>query len=111
MAYDQALAERAAEALLQLSPAPIVEKKMFGGIAYMVLGNMCAGILQDSLMVRVGKDDYEAMLDQPYAQVMDFTGRPMRGFITVAPKGIERAQDLSMWLQRGLDYALSLPAK
>ncbi len=111
MAYDSNLADRVLEAISQLSPVPIVEKKMFGGIAYMVQGNMCVGILQDSLMVRVGKDDYEEMLGQPHAQVMDFTGRPMRGFVTVDPEGIASAQDLTTWVQRGLDFALSLPAK
>lgn len=111
MAYDENLAARVLEAVSQLCPVQIVEKKMFGGIAYMVQGNMCVGIIQDSLMVRVGKKNYEEMLNQPHAQIMDFTGRPMRGFVTVAPEGIESAQDLTNWLQRGLDYALSLPAK
>ena len=111
MAYDESVAARVAEALEDVSPVPVVAKKMFGGIAYMVQGNMSIGINQDSLMVRVGPDGYDDALAQPHARPMDFTGKTMRGFVNVLPEGFATDADLTAWVQRGLDFALSRPAK
>ncbi len=109
MAYDEGLACRVAEALTGVDG--VVEKKMFGGMAFMVRGNMAAGILGDRLMVRVGKEAYEEVLAEPHCGPMDFTGRPMRGFVVVEAEGIASDVDLSDWVDRGVGFALSLPSK
>ena len=89
----------------------VVEKKMFGGLCFMVQGNMCMGILQDEIMVRVGAEAHAEALAQPHAREMDFTGKSMKGMVYVAPEGHEADDDLEGWIQRGLDFTLSLPAK
>jgi TfoX/Sxy family transcriptional regulator of competence genes len=89
----------------------LVEKKMFGGIGYMLQGNMACGVNQDTLIVRVGPDLYEEALSRPHTRVFDMTGRPMKGWVVVAPEGIEEDDDLDQWIQQGVDFALSLPAK
>ena len=107
--YDEALAERIRAVV---GPkADISERKMFGGLAFMVSGNMACGIVKDELMVRVGPDAWEAMLAQPHARVMDFTGTPMRGMIYVGRKGIASDDGLAIWVGRGLAFARTLPAK
>jgi TfoX/Sxy family transcriptional regulator of competence genes len=109
MAYDQHLATRV-HALLPPDLA-VAERKMFGGLAYMVHGNMAAGIVGDSLMVRVGPDAYDNALAQPHTRPMDFNGRPMRGMVYIDSPAIAAEAGLQAWLQRGLDFALSLPPK
>ena len=84
---------------------------MFGGLSFMLRGNMCCGIVNCDLVVRVGPDGYEDALEQPHARVMDFTGRPLRGMVYVAPAGYETDEALAEWTGRGLGYARSLPAK
>jgi len=84
---------------------------MFGGLAFLVAGNMAVGILGDTLMVRVGGDAYEQALARHHAREMDFTGRPMRGFVLVDAPGIRTKHTLERWVDRGLDFAESLPAK
>ena len=111
MAYDEATAARVTTIIEQTSPVPAQTKKMFGGVVYMVQGNMSMGVNKDHIMVRVGPDAYEDALAQPHARSMDFTGRPMRGFVFVMPEGYANDEDLTVWVQRGLDFALSLPAK
>ena len=86
-------------------------KKMFGGLAFLVAGNMGVGVVKDELMVRVGPDTYEDALAHSEAREMDFTGRPMRGFVYVARAGLESDEDLEGWLARGVGFASSLPAK
>jgi TfoX/Sxy family transcriptional regulator of competence genes len=109
MAYDEGLAARVRDVLGD--HPDVIEKKMFGGLAFMVWGNMACGIIQDDLMVRVGPDGYEAALTQPHARVMDFTGKPMRGMVVVDGAGLDADETLDEWVQRGLQYALSLPPK
>jgi TfoX/Sxy family transcriptional regulator of competence genes len=109
MAYDEALAERLSDALSDRDD--VRERQMFGGIAFMVAGNMAVGVVEDRLMVRVGPDAYESSLDEPHARPMDFTGRPMKGFIYVASPGVTTDADLRGWVDRGVEFALSLPAK
>lgn len=109
MAYDEKLAERARRELSE--NRGITEKKMFGGIAFMIRGNMCCCIIDDRLMVRVGPDAYERALKLANASAMDYTGKPMRGFVYVSPDGTKTTRQLRAWLQRGLDFAESLPAK
>jgi hypothetical protein len=84
---------------------------MFGGIGYMLHGNMACGVNQDTLIVRVGPDRYEEALSRPHTKVFDMTGRPMRGWIVVTPEGIEEDDKLEQWIQQGVDFALSLPPK
>ncbi|NOZ10008.1 MAG: TfoX/Sxy family protein [Gammaproteobacteria bacterium] len=109
MAYDEGLAQRLRECLDQF---PCVdEKKMFGGLAFMVNGNMSVGIVKTRLIVRVGPDGYEQALTQPHAREMDFTGRPMTGFVYVDEQGFESDQDLEVWIGRALEFNKTLPLK
>jgi len=109
MAYDEGVAERLREAFS--SREDVIEKKMFGGIAFMVSGNMCCGVVNDTLMARVGADHYAAALNKPHAREMNFTGRPMKGFVFVAPKGFESDDDLESWVRLCLDFVATRPAK
>ena len=84
---------------------------MFGGLTFMLQGNMCCGVAGERLMVRVGPEKYDQALGQKHAQLMDFTGRPMKGFVFVGSEGLASDGELETWVQRGVDFALSLPAK
>ena len=109
MAYNETLAARVRNALGQ--PPGLEEKRMFGGVGFMVRGNMACGVNGNDLIVRVGPDAYEAALAQAVTRPFDMTGRPMRGWIVVRPEGYAADVDLSAWVQRGLDFALTLPPK
>jgi TfoX/Sxy family transcriptional regulator of competence genes len=88
-----------------------VEKKMFGGLCFMVNGNMCCGLTSTAFMVRVGPAQYEKALAQPQARPLDFTGRPLAGMVYVGPAGYRSEAALAKWVQRGVDYVSALPAK
>ncbi len=109
MAYDSKLADRVRTALE--GHLGLVEKKMFGVIAFMLNGNMCCGVINDDLMVRVGPDGFEDALARPHARPMDFTGRPMKGFVFVGPEGTQTESNVEKWVLRGVAFAGSLPAK
>lgn len=109
MAYDEGVAQRVREALQ--ARHGITERKMFGGLAFMTQGHMFVGVLGDRLMVRVGPVAYEAALREPHAREMDFTGRPLKGYVYLAPEGFESDDDLASWVDRGLRFADSLPPK
>jgi len=109
MAHDEVLEQRI-EALLGDRPN-LEAKRMFGGVGFMLLGNMACGVHDDYLIVRVGPDRYEEALAEPHARVFDMTGRPMKGWVTVSVKGVESDQELSTWVQKGVDFALTLPSK
>lgn len=109
MAYDEGLAQRIREALDE-HPG-VTEKKMFGGLCFLVSGNMCLGVNQGEMMVRVGADAHAEALAEPHAREMDFTGRSLKGFVYVGAKGFESDEGLEAWVARGLDFAGSLPAK
>ncbi len=109
MAYDEGLAERLREVFA--GRMDVEEKKMFGGLAFMVRGSMCVGVTGDELMARVGPGQYDGALTLPDARNMDFTGRPMKGFIYVGTDGIESDDDLSGWVERCLEFNATLPAK
>lgn len=109
MPYDEQLAERVRRVLA--NEKRLTEKKMFGGLSFMLRGNMCCGIVKNDLMVRVGPDRYDDALSEPGARPMDFTGRPMKGMVYVGPKGYSNEAALAEWVQRGAEYAKSLPAK
>ena len=109
MAYDEGLADRVRGALL---PRPdIEEKKTFGGLAFMVGGHMCCGVIGDDLMARVGRDAYEDALAAKGARPMDFTGRPLRGMVYVGSEGHRTDDALASWVRRGTDFVASLPPR
>jgi TfoX/Sxy family transcriptional regulator of competence genes len=109
MAYDEGLAERIRD--LTAGRGDLGEKKMFGGLCFLVSGNMSFGIVGSELMVRVGPAAYEGALAQPHAREMDFTGRSMKGMVYVDEDGLAEDEDLAAWLERGLAFASSLPPK
>ena len=109
MAYDEALAARVNEILSERPD--IAERKMFGGLAFMLAGNMCCCVTDQGLMVRVGPEGYAEALTLPHAGVMDLTGRPMRGWVLVQPAGLESRAGLTEWVSRGAAFATTLPAK
>jgi len=84
---------------------------MFGGIAFMLAGNMAVGIIGEDLMVRLGKEDAERAMAEPHVRPMDFTGKPMKTTVYVDPHGTEGDDDLASWVDAGADFAASLPPK
>ncbi len=109
MAFDKALVARVRKSLGKRQG--LSERKMFGGVAFLLHGNMCCGVTNDDLVVRVGPDGREPALTQPHARPMDFTGRPMKAFVYVGPDGTKTDDDLRAWIARGLAFAESLPKK
>jgi TfoX/Sxy family transcriptional regulator of competence genes len=109
MAYDEALAERVRE-LITLRE-DVTERKMFGGIAWMLAGNMACGVLGDELIVRLDPEDAERALAEPHTRPFDFTGRPARNMAMVAPAGTAADAELAAWVDAGADFAASLPPK
>ncbi len=109
MAYNEELAKRIRDEIGD-HPA-LVEKKMFGGIAFMVHGNMSVGVAGDELMVRVGKENDEAALAEPHVRPFDLSGRPMAGWVLVGADGTTADKDLASWIDTGVQYAESLPPK
>lgn len=114
MAYDEGLAERIRDlfdrGVVEVG-TELTERKMFGGLAFMLGGNMACGVIGDELMVRVGPDAWEAAVAEPHAREMDFTGKPMRGMVYVGLDGIAEDDDLAGWVGRGIAFAASLPPK
>lgn len=109
MAYDEGAAERIREALGK--KIAYSERKMFGGLAFMVRGNMCVGVIGESLMARVGPDQYREMLGRTSVREMDFTGKPMTGYVYVDPPGFEDDAALDEIVGRCLRFNSGLPAK
>jgi TfoX/Sxy family transcriptional regulator of competence genes len=109
MAYDEMLAERIREALA--GEKAVGEIKMMGGLCFMVSGHMAVGIVGDELMVRVGPKAYERALGRAHAREMDFTGRPTKGFVFVAPAGITTKRSLVSWIAPAVDFAKGPPPK
>ena len=109
MSYDETLASRVRRVLANRSD--IDEKAMFGGLAFMLGGHMCCGLVQSKLMVRVDPSAYDRLLREPHAKPMDFTGRPMRGFLYVDPAGLVSLPALEKWIARAVQYAESKPPK
>ncbi len=109
MAYDEALARRIREALRQ--EAGVSEKKMFGGIAFLLHGHMFAGISKDSLMARVGPGEYDHALTMKHVREMDFTGKPMRGYVFVDREGVKDEEALKSWLEKCASFARTLAPK
>lgn len=110
MAYDEELAHRIRAVFADRNVDPL-EQHMFGGLAFMVRGHMTVGVMGDELMVRVGTDAHDDAVTQRHAREMDFTGRPMRSMVIVAPAGFDDDADLSCWVDRGLAFTTTLPPK
>lgn len=109
MTYDEGLAQRVRE-IMDGQPM-IDEKKMFGGVAFMIEGNLACGVLSDQLIVRVGPQHYQAALKKKHTKEFDFTGRPMKGWVMVLPDGYEADTTLKEWVNKGIEFALTLPPK
>ena len=104
MAYDEHLAERARRVLQEKKIQNIEEKKMMGGLTFMVNDKMCIGIVKDDLMVRLNPDLHDEALKRTGSRTMDFTAKPMQGYIFVNPEGVDLESDLESWIQMALDY-------
>ena len=110
MPFDPNLLERCRKILKDNSS--LIEKKMFGGVAFMLRGNMACGLMSDGgFMVRVHPDRTEEMKARPHARVMEQGGRTMRGFILITAAGVADDDALADWIDQGLAYAATLPAK
>jgi TfoX/Sxy family transcriptional regulator of competence genes len=108
MAYNLKLAERIRS---ELDGMPFAEKKMFGGVAYLLNGNMACGVNQDNLIVRLDPEKHAELLKKQHAKPFDLTGRPMKGWIVVEPDGVKTARQLGTWVKKGVEFALTLPPK
>lgn len=106
MAYDERLAERLR--VIVGGTAGVDEKRMFGGVAFLKNGKMFCGIVKDDLMVRVGGEGYEAALAEAYVRPMDFTGRPMNGYVFVGPGGTRSEQAIRKWAAQGVSFVNTL---
>lgn len=108
MAYDLKLAERIRS---ELTGLPFVEKKMFGGVGFLLNGNMACGVNKDNLIVRVDPEKQAALLEKPHAKPFDLTGKPMKGWLVVEAAGVKTDKQLEKWVREGTEFALSLPSK
>ena len=109
MAFNEALAERIRQRLARRKN--VEEKRMFGGVGFLLNGNMLVGVWKDSLIARLGPDQGDDALLEPHVKEFDITGRPMNGWVLVEPEGIEDDDQLSAWIGRALKFVGNLPAK
>lgn len=109
MAFDEKLAERIRQRLARRKS--IDEKKMFGGIGFMLNGNILVGVWKDSLIVRLGPDEYAESLKEAYVKEFEITGKPMKGWVLVEPQGVDTDEQLSDWIGRALKFVGKLPSK
>jgi hypothetical protein len=109
MPYNQQLAQRIREETKTIPG--LQEKKMFGGVGFIIQGNMACGVHGEDLIVRTGTENYQAALNRPHTRPFDMTGKPMAGWILVDPKGYEKDHDLQYWVQLGVIFAQTLPPK
>lgn len=108
MAYNEKLAERIRA---EFGEIPFIEKKMFGGVSFLVNGNLACGIHKENMIVRVGSDKRNKLLKKPHTKIFDLTGRPMKNWLMVEPEGCKTAKQLSAWVNEGVEFALTFPAK
>ena len=109
MAFDESLAARIRDALARKKG--VEEKKMFGGVGFLLNGNMLVGVWKDSLIVRLGPDEGEEALLEPHVREFDITGRAMKGWVLVGPEGVHDDEQLSAWIQQAVKFVGALPAK
>ena len=108
MAYDTHLAERIRWLLVDDG---VTEREMFGGIAFMLRGNMVCGVSHDTLMLRLGPELAAEAVQEPHARPMDFTGKPMKSMVLIDPLGIETDDELAAWIERARAFVGTLPPK
>jgi len=108
MAYNEKLAKRIRD---EFGEIPFIEKKMFGGVGFLIHGNMVCGVHKENLIVRVDPDKHEKLLKKTGARIFDITGRPMKGWLMVEPEGCKTAKQLNAWIKEGVEFALTLPTK
>jgi TfoX/Sxy family transcriptional regulator of competence genes len=108
MAYNLKLAERIRA---ELEGIPYVEKKMFGGIGFLIHGNMACGVHKEAMIVRIDPDKQERILKKPSAKVFDITGKPMKGWLMIEPGGCKTKKQLSAWVKEGVEFASTLSSK
>ena len=109
MAFSAALAERIRQALAR--KRGVEEKKMFGGVGFLLHGNMLVGVWKDSLIARIGPDESDLALLEPHVKEFDITGRAMKGWVLVGPEGVEGDEQLGGWIERATKFVKTLPAK
>ena len=109
MAFNEALAQRIRQGLAQRKN--IREKKMFGGIGFLLNGNLLVGVWKDSLIVRLGLDEAEEALLEPHVRAFDITGKPMKGWLLVASEGVEADDQLKEWIKRAVNFVGKMPEK
>ena len=109
MAFSEALAERIRQRLARRKN--VEEKKMFGGVGFLLNGNLLVGVWKDSLIARLGPDESDEALLEPHVKEFDITGRAMKGWVLVEPEGVEDDEQLSDWIQRAMKFVGTLPAK
>ena len=108
MPYNIQLAERMR---VELSGVPVTEKKMFGGVGFLLHGNMAVGVHKDDLIVRCEPAKHDQLIKKPGAKLFDISGRPMKGWLLVEPAGCKTKKQLSAWIKEGIEFALTLPPK
>lgn len=108
MAYSEKLAARIRATFGEI---PFVEKKMFGGVGFLVHGNMACGVHKDNMIVRVNPDKQEKLLKKKHTRIFDITGRPMKGWLMVEPDRCKTTKQLNDWGNEGVEFALTLPPK
>jgi TfoX/Sxy family transcriptional regulator of competence genes len=108
MAYDLKLADRIRS---QLDGLPFVEKKMFGGVGFLLSGNMACGVNKNNLIVRIDPEKQTAFLKKPHAKPFDLTGKPMKGWLVIEADGVKTDRQLSAWVKEGVEFAAALPPK
>jgi TfoX/Sxy family transcriptional regulator of competence genes len=112
MAFDETLGQRLRVAMeSECVKDTLTEKRMFGGLGMMVNGHMTCGVIGFNLMVRVGPEAHDECVALPHAGPMDFTGRPMKGYLYIYPEGVATARELKAWVKRGVSYTRSRPPK
>jgi len=108
LAYNLKLAERIRS---QLDDIPSVEKKMFGGVGFLLNGNLACGVNKENLIVRVDPEKHSALLKKPHAKPFDLAGKPMKGWLIVEADGVKTDKQLNAWVKEGVEFALTLPPK
>ena len=109
MAFNEALAERIRQQLARRKH--VEQKKMFGGVGFLLNGNLLVGVWKDSLVVRLGPDEGDEALKEPHVKEFDITGRPMKGWVLVEPQGVEGDDQLTGWIERAVKFVRALPTK
>ncbi len=108
MPYNLKLTERVRS---QMDGLPFVEKKMFGGVGFLLNGNIACGVNKDDLVIRVDPERHNTLLKKPHAKPFDLTGKPMKGWLLVELDGVKSDKQLRAWVQEGIEFASALPPK